>query len=280
MTLILSANSYSQKEINYETVDMENSDRSLPMPNGTKIFENEDGSYLVSLPEGYEYILKAVESDEILTAAGGSVTCTCTGGSGGCSPCNKGKMYGCMMTTCNSCTKGAIMNPGGGKKEYDVLGIIARDITPLRFLSINKIDETNLGSLLKSSEIPYFSNLHSAIFQYSKANEMIDEYLKNVFSPEDFARIKEGKEPNVEIVYALADFYGNTIGIIVPKSKLTGDEIIQAAASWTCKCNTAGSSCPDESTIIYNACNANNCKSCTGSKSIKHNNTGGLELAY
>ena len=275
MTLILSANSYSQKEINYETVDMENSDRSLPMPNGTKIFENEDGSYLVSLPEGYEYILKSVGSDEIVTAAGGSVTCTCNKENGGCHPCKAAGQYGCMMKTCTNCTKGAIMNPGGGNKEYDIIGIKSKDISPLRFLASSKLGDKALD-FFSTDEVPYFNNCVEGIFNYGEAKETLNAYFTKFFSAEDANKLMNGQDPSVEVVYCLADFYGNTLVVAVPKSAYNDDILTIAFGKMDCKCNTKGD-CPAKGGIGYSYCDATNCKSCSGANIIKNSN-GGLTL--
>jgi hypothetical protein len=272
------SNTYSQKEISYETVDVENYDRSLPMPNGTKILQNEDGSNTIVLPDGDYYIAKAVGSGEIVTMFSGSVTCTCNSGSGGCHPCKAKGQYGCLMNNCSNCSKSAITNPRGGKdKQYDILGIAQKEIAPLRLFSNKKVSDGMLG-FVKTDDIPFFNNCNLEIMKYKEASEAINLYIETVFTKEDVDRIKDGKEPAEDIEYALADFYGNTIALMVPRNKLTGDEVTMKSAAWTCTCNTSPGSCKDASSPFFKACDANSCKSCTGADIVK-NKLGGLELA-
>jgi hypothetical protein len=266
--------SFAQKEINYEITERDGySDRSLPMPEGTKIFENADESFLVSLPDGFEYILKAVGSNEIVTVNGGSVTCTCNSGNGGCHPGKAAGEYACIMKSCKTCTKGTIKIPNGDGKDYEVLGIKNMDISPLRFLSSSKLGDKSLD-FLSTDELPYFNNCVESLFEFPEAKEVLNLFFSKLFSADDAKKLINGQEPSVEIVYCLADFYGNTIAIAIPKKEYNDNTLM--IGGMDCKCNTNGK-CPSKPRIGYSYCDASNCKSCTGSNIIKIEN-GGLDF--
>jgi hypothetical protein len=264
---------YSQSLVQYESINLldKEEDRSLPMPEGTKVFENNDGSYLVQLPEGFEYLYREIGKEEILTIASGSVTCTCTKGSG-CHPVKAQGQYGCLMNgSCSNCSKGGIRNPQSGN-EIEIVGIKSSEYSPLRLLSKRAVKSESMLDFLRTDNLPYFSNCDISIFNYDESKKAIDEYLSKMFSKEDMNKIKSNVLPSVEVEYIMADFYGNTIALIAPKNDI-GDDLLPINRKWTCTCQVTGS-CPDESTILYKVCNAFSCKSCKGAGIIKIENRG------
>ncbi|RYZ43545.1 MAG: hypothetical protein EOO71_03030 [Myxococcaceae bacterium] len=75
-----------------------------PIPKGSKVVSDIQANRMLFVPESTdtsrpEMYLAPVEE------GGGSVTCKCTSGSGGCSPAKVGSDVGCVMTTCSACSK-------------------------------------------------------------------------------------------------------------------------------------------------------------------------------
>ncbi len=238
---------YSQKEISFETIDMINNDRSFPMPKGTKLYQNDNGSTKVVLQNGYKYIVKNTRTNNLSQEGGGSVSCLCNKESGGCSPAQASGKFACVMVRCSDCTKSEAFIGNSGDIEVVILGIIQNDKNPLKFLSSKKIDKETLFDLFNSDEIPYFNNLNFSIFEFDDAKTIIDAYLNSAFSKNDVSKIKSGANPSVDFGYILVDFYGNTMALMMPKEVIEKNQnLIQinggsGTSSWSCTCNGSGS---------------------------------------
>lgn len=180
-------------------------------------------------------------------AFSGSVTCTCTSGTG----CNPDEAGNCYMIGCNTCTK-------------KTSGIAIRHDKSVKFLENEKGVERNLPST--DARLFEIDMIQDGLKQFKK------KYGKDLIFEDDYC--PQSKETGVceardGHAFVAVDVFGSTTYVPAEIDKLgrfRGRNLravaAMAFASLSCSCNV-GNSCPMDSTWGHKYCNAGDCTSCT-----------------
>lgn len=213
---------------------------NLDFPENT-LFEYTAHSITFTLPEPYYLLGIDVNGVFHRSADGtGGVTCTCTSGSGGCSPVHSGGDYGCLMSTCESCDKSnsikgvdaeikdfVIMNPDGSGFVTAFSHLDGKRLLPPAFLD--------------APEVVRFL-------------EDLDELIPPT-------------SPNAAHKVVFINAYGYVLPVEVPSDIDDTSVAFHVGGSGdsdlTCSCNSPSGDCPRRKKFTVTYCDAENCQSCT-----------------
>lgn len=223
------------------------------IPEGTNTWIEKDGSMGYQLPAGWSL----VEEDEagnlrLAAISGGKVTCTCTEGSGGCSPVSDGSSIGCLMSTCKTCSRSAT-----------------------RSFAVHLADAVRFSKADEWGTLPLAT---PSMFEVSELAKPLDEFLSLVAADAGVSKDSllagapksaDGSDfaPPAGFVMIPINAFGRLVLVSVPEGYAMA-RVNTSAASASCKCN-AGSGCKYWSKWGYSGCEAGSCTSCTMSTSIK-----------
>lgn len=228
-------------------------------PENTDVIIQGDSIHF-DLPEGYAMIGLTDDNTFLqVNGGGGSITCTCLSGSGGCSPVKKGKDYACVMTTCSNCEKSTSSSSGKRFKQM----IIVNLEEGLGFLVDEPADLD--GRLLLPPEF-----LEHELF--AKDLEEINQLIEEVIMQYE----EEGKDLTKTQI-SFYQFSGYIIPLEIPFEADTRSPYIQnwgTSGGAECSCNKGGSDCPKKSLFGAVYCDASDCQSCTLSGTVYFPNTG------
>lgn len=212
---------------------------TFKFPEGTKIVEKEN-EVLFELPEGY--IAYGINDDNRFTAlTNGTLTCTCSSGSGGCSPAKSGNIYACAMTSCNTCNR-SVSSSASASLFRDL--VILNVDEPVGFFK--NADELN-GEILLPAE---FFKL-----------DLIDSVLLVIYNNLDSAETTETR------IYPIS-IYGYVF-LLEVAANLDDSSPHLAPSSVSCACNTNGT-CTRHRNVIATYCDSSSCKSCTLTATISN----------
>jgi len=207
----------------------------MNFPEGT-VFEESGNTIHFELPEPY-YALGIRENGEFLRMNGGGVTCTCNVETGGYSPVLSGGEYGCLMSSCSSCTKSSTN--------------IATGETMARVAIFNP---EGSGFVSGFEDLEGKTLLDPAFLDAPEIVKFLEELQANFI--ESTSRTKKVVFINV---------YGHIVPIEIP-SDIDNTSIAFRAnvgdGGVSCECVSAGS-CPKKSKLIVTYCDAANCQSCS-----------------
>jgi len=211
----------------------------IPFPEGT-VFQYEDGELIFTLPNPYFAVGIDANGNYHTSAIGGSgsVTCTCTEGSG-CDPVKSGGDYGCLMKHgCSSCDKenASISSVSAALSEI----VILSSEFDLFVESFAKLNEKYL--------------LPTAFIDYEPIADLLGELERNLLE----SSVQERKT-------VLINAYGYILPIEVPADvDDTSIAFLNGGSSGgeTCSCNVNGD-CPRKKKLIVVYCDSDNCTSCT-----------------
>lgn len=251
----------------------------IPFPEGSIVIKGDKKhTFDITLPEGYFYVIKALDNskDAQDTSSIISVTYTCTSGTRCDLVSLNGKCYCFMEEGCHSCDKSTAVR-GLQKSEYtevEILGLINRNAgitllsdTPVPF-DDNEMISTH--KMIRGKEIIH-GNAFEALFDDSEV-ESFFEVLASAYQENQV-------EPNALVFcnifgnVAIIPYYLENDGFIAEKDgisyylKALPGEIGSGSSTILCRCN-AGNGCtlgqktiPLIGTVYY--CEAGNCASCT-----------------
>lgn len=216
------------------------------MPEGTKTWTDEKGEMRYSLPPGF-YSFEPDGGGSFIMVAGGSITCTCTKGSGGCSPVSQGgKSYCLMGSSCSSCDKST------AKVVLDVA-------SGVRFAS--------------PGEVKTLPSVDAAMFKIPMVRKGLQEFRASLArdagvtaeSLEDATESKLSTGAGVAAsrgrAYVAVSIYGRLAAFSVPVAYAAARGLV-AGGSVTCSCS-AGTGCKYGSMLGAKYCDAGSCTKCT-----------------
>lgn len=206
-------------------------------PHGTTVIEG-DNKISFELPDGY--LAYGFSGNNSFTSFNkGSVTCSCSSGSGGCSPGKIGDTVACVMTTCSSCTK-------SGSSYFES----------------NQFREVAIFNM--NEPIAFFSN----VTELNGKIMLPPQYYDLDIIKDRLIELEENLLPaeTSETKIVPISLYGYVVLIEVAMNVDTTSPYMMAS-SVKCGCNSGGS-CPKDSKLIAVWCDASNCKSCTMNTSI------------
>jgi hypothetical protein len=221
---------------------------NLNFPQGTIISFNDFGIQF-DLPEPF-YILGIDGNGNFyrsLSGGAGTVTCSCTSGSG-CDPIKNGDEYGCLMKSgCSECKKSTSKIVGN---DVNLVEMII--VNPEYKMGVDNFNELNGQSLLPN--------------KFIEANEFKDLFTEL----NELMRNEDGAERKLVLI--------NAFGYIIPfdiPSESDNTSIYfkpindgSGTGASTCSCKIPGHSCPKESKWGVVWCNSNNCTTCSLSGKI------------
>lgn len=256
---------------------IETGDPGIPFPQGSKVTKERNGSYVITLPEGYFYLVAptdergANQPDETQIIG---VNCNCTEGSG-CDPATfDGKLYCIMKSGCNNCIRSNILEKGKGETEnVEILGLLNRNVG-ITLLCDHDVPETDddmsLGrKIIRGVEVIH-GNAFEELFEITEVYDYFD-HLSDCF-------MESGTSPNV---LAFMNIYGNVA--LMPFYVENGESVYYAEGIHyyaktvggdnqlpICNCGSSdkGNKCELEKINLWPygtgyRCNSSGCKSCT-----------------
>lgn len=213
------------------------------IPEGTTTQMMPNGSMNFNVPEGYSVINHNGPKRGQLSAQG-TVTCTCTKGSGDCSPASDGSSVGCLIGAgCQTCSRKASAS------------VVQREIG-IRFATKNEVETLPLGNSLMM-EVPELAQELRA-FRKANALEAGDFEVPTVVTDDSIVAQDD---------YVLMPI--NAFGrILYTKMKRTsakqfGKVGMGLGAKGTCSCTSGSSGCTYWSSFGYFGCEAGSCTSCS-----------------
>lgn len=237
-------------------------DKGIPFPEGSKAFENKDGSVTIKLPEGYQFILSEESTSRMLPPEDEvGVTCTCNQGSGGCSPVKaKGSYYCVMNDNCSNCSKSV----SKANKTVNILGVYKPE-EGISFISNNEVE--GLKSSLYTSKEDVYGNFFPELLSIEEVKKSLLELYTIVYSDKipEFILTNSNRIPK-GYSYVKVNIYGNEAVIPVPNDYV--DESMRAlppedeVGGVSCTCNK-GKGCKLSSMLGVKYCDAGSCTSCT-----------------
>ncbi|MFO0589334.1 MAG: hypothetical protein U0441_17485 [Polyangiaceae bacterium] len=218
------------------------------LPEGTDTWIQDDGSIGYKLPDGFVSIETDPSTGALAATTGGSITCSCTQGTGGCSPVAAGGKSGCFMgDNCSTCSK------SGATKVVNTNAMVAF-ADPKEVVMLPHVTPALLKLQFVADALAQFKDQVAAEAGLQSGADLDDP--KNGFSADPHTYIAA---PGWSL--AAVNLYGYIALISVPESYA-----MMAAPSWgssqKCTCN-AGSGCKAGSMLGAKYCDAGNCTSCT-----------------
>lgn len=238
-----SMNLRTSSDINFKSFN-------IPFPVGT-VFNLTVDELQFDLPEPF-YIL-GIDAEgnfhRSIAGGGGSVTCTCTKGSG-CDPIKSGNDYGCLMKDgCSSCDKSTSSISG---LNVDLIEFVI--INPEFNISVDEFSQLNGHFLLPRNFI-----------ESNEVSDLLSELNTNM-----------SQTSTTEKKVAFLNAYGYIVPLEIPvdmdNTSISFRSIGGDGTGVTCSCNIAGKSCPKESKFGVVWCNSDNCTSCTMNGIISNDN--------
>jgi hypothetical protein len=227
---------------------------NLTLPKGTISKISENGSKLdFKLPNGYTYIATD-ESGKVFLANEGSYTCTSTC-SGGCDVAKLGNNIGC-----SACPEGSAA-PCTGKrgKTTKKKGLQIGDGFNGRIVEIkNSIKFLYKETLIQNKNvksIKFDSLLNNFKIRNEFYNFVNSVWKGKIISDNNYKKV-------------LANIYGTTIVMYVPKDYKQNSKVALDGSNVSCNCNSGSSGCDLEGIFkglfrIGDKCVAGSCNSCT-----------------
>lgn len=223
------------------------------MPAGAQTWVNPDGSLGYKLPAGFVSIEEDPVSGALVTAGGGTITCTCDKGTGGCSPASAGGKTGCLIGDgCTTCTK------SGATKIVDISAGVAF-AGPAEVSNLPPVTPALLGVPFVADAFAQFKDMVAADAGLP-GGQALDDPKTGMAVDEHTYMSAPG--------WALAavNVFGHLALISVPE-----EYGMMAAVAWgskqTCDCS-AGSGCKAGSVFGAKYCDAGNCTVCSMTLSV------------
>jgi len=214
------------------------------LPAGTQI-HTEGTTLKFSLPNGY-YILAIESNGDYVRANEGGVTCSCTSGSGGCSPVKKGNEYGCLMTSCGECKQTKLMRKANGQYA---------EVTDFIVVNENGSDFVNTFEQIIGKRL-----LPGRFIGSEEVRSFINELQRNALpSSSNNTKTILVLHLGYVIPVTIPDDIDNTSVSFVSGSPGFPDD---PNAGPRCDCEQ-GSSCPLRKQLMVVYCDADNCKVCS-----------------
>ncbi|MBT6176444.1 MAG: hypothetical protein HOI23_04285 [Deltaproteobacteria bacterium] len=213
------------------------------IPEGTTTQMMPNGSMNFNVPTGFSVINHHGFNAGKLSN-NGTVTCTCTKGSGDCSPASDGSSVGCLIgPNCETCSRKAS------------LSVIQRSVG-IRFATQLEVETLPLGNSLMmdvpelAEEFRTFSKAHTLEAGDFQAPTLITDHS---FIAED------------DHVLVPVNAFGRILYTKMKRSsaKLFGQMGMVFAAKGTCSCTSGSSGCTYWSRFGYSGCEAGSCTSCS-----------------
>ena len=211
----------------------------IPFPEGT-LFVFGEGELRFTLPDPYFAVGIDINGNYHTSAIGGSgsVTCTCTEGSG-CDPVKSGGDYGCLIKDgCSSCDKDKASISGVSVALEDIV-ILSSELD----LFVETFKDLNEKYLLPA-----------AFIDYEPIANLLGELERN------FLESAIGERKTIFI-----NTYGYILPIEIP-ADIDNTSVAflngEGSGGETCSCNVAGD-CPKKKKLIVVYCDSDNCTSCT-----------------
>lgn len=265
----------------------------ITLPVGTILSKAEDDpySFVYQLPEGYKLIGRTVGANSKLgtpvSTAYGSVTCSCTSGTG-CSPyvasLGSQTMVGCNLgSRCTECTKkvtaliAPVIHVGGpalpsikGKMEIEEADIINFNLG-ISFVTNPEMKAATTSPTSVFFELPQVqANLQKFMTGHQESN------LQQVYKAKTMSELPDN------YVLAAMSIYGKLILAPIDRdlhtflgNKLTNEYVFDKSdeksgrvAGYTCSCDSGGSGCiyGSKSVVLVGSvkyCDATVCRVCT-----------------
>lgn len=257
----------------------ENGQKGIPFPEGSTVQKTNVDNFTISLPYGYFYVVKDINSSKSLSPqtqflSALSVTCKCTKGSG-CSPVKYEDDYYCVMNSgCQSCTMSTTKSSKSNGSEVEILGLINKNVG-ITLISDQEIPKYKKGDLInhenfiKNKEVIH-GNAFAELFEIKEVKKYFtklgEDYKENMIKPNSYAFL------NVFGNLMLVPYLSNSVNFEINDVKYEAKSIQAAtlelaAAKVSCSCSQ-GSGCtkkkysvPFVGTAYY--CDAGNCTECT-----------------
>lgn len=223
------------------------------LPEGTDTWVEADGSLGYQLPAGFVSFETDPDTGAMYATAGGTITCSCTKGTGGCSPVSAGGTSGCFMgANCDTCSKSGA----------------------------TKVIDTNVGVAFASlAEVKDLPPLTPALLDVPLVADAFAQFKDMVAVDAGLpdGQALEGDKTGLAVgdhtflaapgwALAAVNVFGHVALVSVPESY--GKLMAPAwGSSQKCACN-AGSGCKAGSMLGAKYCDAGNCTSCSMSLSV------------
>ncbi|MBD2702034.1 hypothetical protein IC229_15395 [Spirosoma sp. BT702] len=257
------------------TEELKIGNQGLTLPIGTILrkIKDDPSSFSYTLPNGYKVIGQTTDG-KARSAAGGSVTCTCTRGNG-CSPYYAtlgGKVsMGCAAKNCTACnmTTSGSARIGVSEETFNTAEIINFN-QPIHFVT----SKAELSTLVSPSHsMMQLEEIRKQIVAFAKGYQVDDlDALNKSTGPADLPSSYQ---------YIHVNLFGRLIMLPVQTNiTLSVDPLVNelmrddknagaraAATVYKCKCNSGNSGCSLNSGSLLFAkavyCDAGGCASCT-----------------
>lgn len=273
--LLLGIESSNTHLILERELSIENQGVTLPAKTVLQKVDGDPNTLTYALPAGYK-VVGTSANGKARAAAGGSVTCNCTQGTG-CSPYvatfMKNQSIGCAAS--GKCSKCNLTVTGGSPR------IGASDDTLNNIEIVNFNQETHF--ITTKEELSRTVSPSKTLMELDEVRQQI-VYFAKAYQIDDLEALN--KSTGIENVpstytYIHVNIYGRAILLPVQNNLVNAanplfNEIIRDATSpngriaatvYKCKCNTAGSGCSlnNGSLLLAKAywCEAGSCNSCT-----------------
>lgn len=230
------------------------------------------------LPETHRLLAKVAEgvpgqAGQMMRAAGGDITCTCTEGSGGCSPfCGSGPggtVCGCALdANCTTCIAEQSQGMHTGSGDPPVLFEETAIIDLKAGVSFVVTEEERLGLRCASSVLFDDPEILAAVQQYMEMHQM--------HKVEEARAAKSRADLPDPYIMAPLNVYGNMVW--VPVEKGTSISVALSEVVWnaqkgiigesSCTCDSGGGGCTYKKRGVPGIgwvewCEAENCSVCT-----------------
>jgi len=258
---------------------LENGQKGIPFPEGSTVQKTNVDNFTISLPNGYFYVVKDINSSKSLSPqtqllSALSVTCSCTKGSG-CSPVKYEDDYYCVMNSgCQTCSMSTTKPSISNGSEVVLLGLVNKNvgitlISDQELPKYKKGDLINHENFIKNKEVIH-GNAFTELFELSEVKKYFaklgQDYKENMIKPNSYAFLNV--YGNLMLVPYLSNSVNFEINDVTYEAKSFQAATLElAAAKISCICSK-GSGCtkkkysiPFVGTAYY--CDAGNCIKCT-----------------
>jgi hypothetical protein len=217
------------------------------IPEGTTTRRTRDGGLYFRVPAGYAVVHHDGPAAHSL-AAGGKVTCTCTAGSGDCSPASDGSSVGCLIGSgCTSCTRESSFT------------VIDREVG-VRFATAEEVATLPQGTsaLLEVPELA---------LEFEQFTDSLDRADRNRHAASPIRRNNNEVIAQRGYIFAPVNAFGRIVYTSVHQTQVPQHQSLARAgghaAKGTCKCESGESGCTYWSRWGYSGCEAGSCTSCS-----------------
>ncbi|MED5465449.1 MAG: hypothetical protein VX699_12425 [Myxococcota bacterium] len=217
------------------------------IPEGTTTRRTRDGGLYFRVPAGYSVVHHEGPAANQL-AAGGKVTCTCTAGSGDCSPASDGSSVGCLIgSNCSTC------------KRESSFTVINRDVG-VRFATAEEVANLPQGTSALL-EVPELAR------EFEQFTNSLDQADRNRQAASPIQRSNNQVVARPGYTFAPVNAFGRIIYTRVHHSQTQEQQRLAGAgalsAKGTCNCESGSSGCTYWSSWGYFGCEAGDCTSCS-----------------